>query len=436
MNKISNLPPKGTKDWFPEEFAVRKYIFDTWRKVCLSFGYEEYLTPIIESAEIYKAKSGEDVGGKELTVFQDRAGRELAIRPEMTPSVTRMITQIYQDTPKPIRYFSIANFFRNEKPQKGRNREFWQLNADIFGSGSINADIEIIQLAIEIMKAFGATKDKFVVYINDRELISDVVTKFLQIPEENKIEAIRLIDKFGKLSNTEFVTQLKLLGASTEDETLFVRYFQKDETCLQYVYKNYLEGSESWKRTKEIFERLKKMGYEDFVTYNPSMVRGFDYYDGMVFEVYDRRDLTKDIVGDEGIYRSLFGGGRYNGLASIFGSQSFPAVGFAPGDETTKLFLESWNLLEQLQITNYKLQIYIPLLSDNLVNDVMALAQKLRDGGKEIITGLEVQKIGKALEFADKKIFGTVAILGENEKSRGVYKLKNMESGEEEEIQM
>ncbi|MCA9386774.1 ATP phosphoribosyltransferase regulatory subunit, partial [Candidatus Dojkabacteria bacterium] len=154
---LSNQPPKGTADWLPSEFAIRKYIFDTWREVCTRFGYEEYLTPIIESAEIYRVKSGEDVGGKELMTMFDRAEREYAIRPEMTPSVTRMVSKIYNDTPKPIRLFSIANYFRNEKPQRGRNREFWQLNFDIFGSDSINADVEIIQMAIEIMKAFGAS---------------------------------------------------------------------------------------------------------------------------------------------------------------------------------------------------------------------------------------------------------------------------------------
>lgn len=155
---ITNQPPKGTYDWLPEEFKVRKYIFDTWREVCTSFGYQEYLTPLLEYADIYRVKSGEDVGGKELTIITDRGGRELALRPEMTPSVTRLVTKIYKETAKPIRLFSIANFYRNQAPQKGRNREFWQLNFDIFGTHSINADIEIIQVGIEIMKSLNQVK--------------------------------------------------------------------------------------------------------------------------------------------------------------------------------------------------------------------------------------------------------------------------------------
>jgi histidyl-tRNA synthetase len=145
-NMLSNKPPKGTSDWFPEEYSIRKYIFDTWRRVNVQFGYQEYLTPILETADIYRAKSGEDVGGKELLVIEDRGGRELAMRPEMTPSVTRMVSRTYMQEPKPMRLFSIANFWRNERPQRGRNREFWQLNTDIFGSVSLNADWRFCRL--------------------------------------------------------------------------------------------------------------------------------------------------------------------------------------------------------------------------------------------------------------------------------------------------
>jgi len=193
---ISNLPPKGTYDWFPQEFKVRKYIFDKWRKVCTSFGYEEYLTPIVESAEVYRAKSGEDVGGKELMTMTDRAGRELAIRPEMTPSVTRMVTRIYEQSQKPLRLFSIANFMRNEKPQRGRNREFWQLNYDVFGSDSVMADLEIIQIGLEIMLAFQPPKNSFTVFINNRALIDFILNQVAKITEEQRVEVVRTLDKW------------------------------------------------------------------------------------------------------------------------------------------------------------------------------------------------------------------------------------------------
>ncbi|HTK03421.1 MAG TPA: HisS family protein, partial [Alphaproteobacteria bacterium] len=193
---MNNQPPKGTYDWLPEEFAVRKYIFDVWRQVCQRFGYQEYLTPLVEYADLYRAKSGEDVGGPELTVFEDRGGRELAIRPEMTPSVTRLVSQIYNAYPKPIRFFSIANFYRNEKPQRGRNREFWQLNFDIFGSDSFLSDLEILQMALEIMLAFGPPKKSFTLRINNRKLVNEILS---DVSADILPQVFRILDKFEKL---------------------------------------------------------------------------------------------------------------------------------------------------------------------------------------------------------------------------------------------
>lgn len=438
MNQISNQPPKGTSDWLPLEYAKRKYIFDTWRKVCLSFGYEEYLTPIIESADVYRAKSGEDVGGKELMTMVDRAGRELAIRPEMTPSVTRMVSKIYESSPKPIRLFSIANFLRNEKPQKGRNREFWQLNCDIFGSDSINADIEILQLAIEIMREFGATKDQFIVYYNDRRLIESLVTDFLKVDKSKISEATRILDKFGKINNDEFIIRLRQeVGAKIDNPSFLIDFLNLEEAAVAEVYATYFKDTENVKSAMLIDSKLEGLGLREYTKYNPSMVRGFDYYDGMVFEVFDKKDYLKrkgQLKTSES-FRSLFGGGRYNGLAGIFGGQSFPAVGFAPGDETTKIFLEEYGLLDigQEDFKTY----YVPILQENLSNKVLNLASILRQGEKNIVkVGLEPQKLGKALDYANKIQADYVVILGENELAEGKYILKDMKSGEQMELKL
>jgi histidyl-tRNA synthetase len=438
MSQISNLPPKGTSDWFPEEYKKRKYIFDAWRKVCLAFGYEEYLTPIIESAEVYRAKSGEDVGGKELMVMVDRAGRELAIRPEMTPSVTRMVSRIYESSTKPLRLFSIANFLRNEKPQKGRNREFWQLNCDIFGSNSIMADVEILQLAISIMLEFGATKEQFIVYYNDRRLIEALVTDFLKVDRSKVSEATRILDKFGKINNDDLILRLKNeIGAKIDNATILLDYLNLEEDAFEYVYQNYLKDNQGIKELMEISSKLEVLGLKDFIKYNPSMVRGFDYYDGMVFEVYDRKDYLKrkGEIKTEESFRSLFGGGRYNGLAGIFGGQSFPAVGFAPGDETTKLFLEEYNLFKDLS-DNYKTY-YLPILEDKFASKIFDLAATLRKSESNIVrVGLEVQKIGKALDYSNKTKVDYVVVLGENEFEKGIYLLKDMKSGSQVEIKL
>jgi len=426
---LSNQPIKGTIDWFPEEFIVRKYIFDTWRKVCLSYGYQEYLSPLLESAEVYRAKSGEDIGGKELMVFTDQGGRELAIRPEMTPSVTRMISQVYDSAPKPIRYFSIANFMRNEKPQRGRNREFWQLNVDLFGSDVLNADLEIMQLALDLMLAFNPPERSFSLCVNSRKLIDAVLDEVLRInPKaypQTRVEIVRTLDKWEKLSKVDCQARLREIGLdSIQTETLNV--FMSCQNISDFITKlPDLADNPGVQELKSVIEKLKELGYGNWVEFKPNVIRGFDYYDGIVFEVFDNHPENN---------RALFGGGRYNGLAEIFGSKSFPAVGFAPGDETTKLFLESWEMLEQVKNESKIELYYLPILDSKLVKETQALAKKMRQAGKNVILGLEEQKLNKALEYANKQGIDYLIILGRDEKDKGVYKIKDMKSGEEQEI--
>lgn len=418
MNLISNLPPKGTADWLPAEFAQRKYIFDTWRKVCLSFGYQEYLTPVIEAAEVYRAKSGEEVGGVELMTMTDRAGRELAIRPEMTPSVTRMVSRIYESSPKPIRLFSIANFLRNQKPQRGRNREFWQLNADVFGSSNIESDIEVLTLALEIMRAFKAPTGSYILRINHRTVVNEFLNTTLQLQPQQQKGTLVVMDRWMKLSNAEVDAELNKIGLNNSQQSQ-VRVFMNNGI---EVLAN--SNSEAAKELLNIATTLEKLGYSNEFKVDPTIVRGLDYYDGMVFEMFDTNPENT---------RSLFGGGRYNGLANIFGSSSFPAVGFAPGDETTKLFLEANNLFPvDIQI---KPEYFIPAINPDSAA-VAQLAQRLRNNGKRVVIGYEQQQLGKGIEFALKNDFKFVVIYGEDEADKGIYKLKNLESREEQEISL
>src|SRR5690606_30571819 len=322
-------------------------------EVCLIFGYQEYMTPLVEYAEVYRAKSGEDVGGKELTTFMDRGGRELAIRPEMTPSVTRMVSRIYENSPKPIRLFSIANFMRNEKPQKGRNREFWQLNCDIFGSNSIIADIEILQIALEIMKEFKAPKGSFTLFLNNRMLIDFVLDGIALIPADIKSNVVRVLDKFLKLDRNDFEKTLREMGLNISQVDTLVKFMSSssEEELLKNIPE--IQNCGGYIELKEIMTQLSDLGYSEYIKFNPSVIRGFDYYDGMIFEVFDNNPENS---------RAMFGGGRYNGLASLFGGNSFPAVGFAPGDETTRIFLENWNLIPD----NLKSEVYfLPILSSD-----------------------------------------------------------------------
>ena len=417
---LSNRPLKGTSDWFPDEFAIRQFIFDTWRSVNRHFGYEEYLTPIFELADIYRAKSGEDVGGKELMVATDRGGRELAIRPEMTPSVTRMVSRFYGQASKPLRLFSIANFWRNERPQRGRNREFWQLNTDIFGSESSSADIEILQIALEIMVAFQPPKGSFTLYLNHRQLIDSILTDIANVADEVRTPVVRLLDKFEKLSPDAFQRSLGELGLGKDSVNQLTRFMQSQNA--EQLLENFptLQDNGGYQQIAHIFATLQAFGYDEWIVFNPSIIRGFDYYDGMVFEVFDNHPANN---------RSMFGGGRYNGLARLFGKQDIPAVGFAPGDEPTRLFLENWNLVPAYLTENHT--IYLPLLDDELAVECWKLAAELRGTGFLVEQGLDVQTVTKALSYANKKDFPYTIIYGPDEASQGKVELKNMRTGEQ-----
>jgi histidyl-tRNA synthetase len=418
--KLSNQPIKGASDWLPEEFAVRRYIFDTWRKINQQFGYEEYLTPIFESAEIYRAKSGEDVGGRELMVITDQGGRELAIRPEMTPSVMRMVTKFYRQSPKPLRLFSIANFWRNEKPQRGRNREFWQLNTDIFGSKAVTADLEILQVALQIMLAFNPPKGSFTLYLNHRHLIDSILTDIIHLPEKLHTPTVRLLDKFEKLRLDAFQYSLSEIGLRKESIDQLSRFVQSQNADQLLENFPQLKDNAGYQQITQIFAALQELGYQEWIIFNPSIIRGFDYYDGMVFEIFDNHPDNN---------RSMFGGGRYNGLANIFGEQDIPAVGFAPGDETTRLFLENWHLIPGCLTENQA--IYLPLLDEKLTIPINRLATELRHSAFQIEQGLEIQPLKQALSYANKRKFPYIIIYGPDEASQAIFGLKDMKVGKQ-----
>ncbi|MEP7103816.1 MAG: histidine--tRNA ligase [Candidatus Dojkabacteria bacterium] len=426
MQKLSNLPPKGTYDWFPEEYKIRKYIFDNWRKVCESFGYKEYLTPIVENAEIYRAKSGEDVSGPELLTIKKEDG-ELAIRPEMTPSVTRMVTRFYEGEVKPIRLFSIANFMRYQKPQRGRNREFWQLNFDVFGSESVSSDIEVLQMALEIMLSFNPPEGAFTLFVNNRKLIDYILDTVSNLSQQQKVEVVRIMDKFDKLSTEQLTDRLKTVALEDRQIDNILRFInsktsQELEAAIPEIKEN-----KGFKDTVKMIEILTSLGYGSWIKFQPNIIRGFDYYDGMVFEVFDNNPDNN---------RSLFGGGRYNGLAAIFGSKSFPAVGCAPGDEPIRLFLESWNLLGSVMDNSKQDLYYVPQIEGGDQLTVMKIANTLRLENNKVINGLDVQKMNKALEYSGKIKADFTIILGENEVKSRKYIVKDMKSGEQREVSL
>lgn len=424
MKKISNLPYKGCNDYYGVEMLKHSYILSKFRSCCEKFGYKEYLTPVLESAEIYEAKSGEDIG-KELFRLQDSGGRSLCLRPEMTPSVTRLVTRFYTQVTKPVRLFSIANFLRGERPQKGRGREFWQLNADIFGEESLYADIEIFALAIEIMKAFNAPQNSFILRFNNRKLIDSFFSKILKLDDKDlKQNLVRKMDKYNKMTVEEFQTTLKEINFDQKQIDLICEWMKCEPSQLLTKFPDLLD-EEGLKEVNFTQSKLERLGYGASIQYSPDLIRGFDYYDGNVFEIFD-------LSGN--FSRSIFGGGRYNGLADLFTYQKIPAVGFAPGETSLTIFLDNWNLwpdFAQNQETYY-----LPLLEETLYDEVYALASKLRLEGKNVEMGIAVSKLQNEISYASKNEFNYLVIFGTEESKNKTYIVKNLITRDQEEYKL
>lgn len=421
MQKLTTKPLKGFRDFTPEDWAIQQHIFNIWKKVCEGYGYQEYNGPVLESADIYN-KSGDDVGtlGKELYTFKDRGDRQIALRPEMTPTVGRMIAEYGKRYSKPIRWYSIAQFFRAENPQRGRGREFFQLNFDMFGSDSKFADLEIIQMAIDIMLAYGADENMFTLYINDRRFMNSFLNSILG--DENKIvPVIRIMDKRGKVPDEVMVEMLTEAGLDKTQVNKLEQYMNLKAADLG-KYSNLEGGSE----LIELLQLLKTTKYGKYCEFNPSLARGFDYYTGMVFEVFDKNPQNN---------RSMFGGGRYDKLVDLFATESVTAVGCAPGDVTARLFMESWNLLPTNLISK-KESYYLPILDAKSFDKLIAIAESLREEGKSVIMGVAEESVSKALSSANKFKAGCVVLIGEQELINNQYKLKNMNSGDEQLISL
>lgn len=389
--KLSLEPYKGTRDFYPKDQFIQNYIFGVWRKVAERFGYLEYNASILEETDLYRAKSGEEIVSEQTYSFTDRGGRDVTIRPEMTPTVARMVAQKRKELSFPLRWFSIPNLFRYERPQRGRLREHWQLNCDIFGVDSIEADVEIISLAYEIMKGFGAKDENFVIKLNNRRALNRLFSE-MGLDEEKQKTFRRLLDKKGKIPDF-------------------------DEQAKAILGKPFNANLEPDKETSELMQKLTKLGITN-VVFEPFLVRGFDYYTGTVFEMYDTNPVNP---------RALFGGGRYDDLVGIFGVEKVSGIGFGWGDVTTRDFLETYNLLPEYQPP---VKLYICHL-ENYLEAANQLASDLRKQGVNVAVDLTSRKVSQQVKTADKENIPFVLVVGEEEAKSEKFKLKNLAKSEE-----
>lgn len=410
--KLTTENYKGTRDFYPEDMRLRNYLFSVMKDVAKSYGYEEYDGPMVESLDLYRAKTGEEIVGKQIYNFIDKGDREVAIRPEMTPTVARMVAKKLRDLPRPIRWFSIPNLWRYEQPGHGRLREHWQLNVDMFGVTSQRAELEILSLACDILFAFGAKRNSFKVTISHRSLLDEFLLDGLKVSPNQAHEVSKILDKKNKITEDEYVALVSKTIPNDPTAVSKINLFLAATTETLGQIPGIKEETRNTIQT--LFEDLKTIGLDDIVYFDPSVVRGFDYYTGFIFEIFDTSPKNK---------RSLYGGGRYDNLIGLFSNEELSGIGFGLGDVTLQNFLTAHDLLPNFANDS---TVYIPLLDDSSFAENHNFARELRKEKIAVEVSLLSQKMGKQLSYAEKKGYRWILLRGEDEIKAGTVTLKDM----------
>jgi histidyl-tRNA synthetase len=412
---LSSQTPKGTRDFYPDLMRIQNHIFSVWKKTCLAFGYEEYEAPMFEHLDLYTSKSGDEIVSQ-LYNFQDKGGRELALRPEITPSLARMINQKGPSLKLPIRWFSIPRLFRYERMQKGRLREFYQLNMDIMGCDSLIAETDLICAVIEMLKAFGLTQDDFCVGISSRRLLSEILESS-GLPAEKIPPVYTVMDKRNKISPEDFRQMLTEIPVSDSVIELINSFFSCQDIEALQKWEGARNAGSALQELEQVFRLLKESGYGSYVQLDLSVVRGLAYYTGVVFEVFDRQKKL----------RALAGGGRYDNLLEHLGGRPVSGVGFGIGDVVLYELLKSKNLLPDIQD---RPDYYLVSFSDP-GPELLSLARELRSRGRRVTYALQPAKVKKQLSLAQESGARKVIFTGSDKVEKGQYEVKDLEKREQ-----
>lgn len=417
--KLSTENYKGVRDFYPEDLATQNYIFNTWKKAVQSFGYEEYTASILENTEIYTAKSGAELVNEQTYTFIDRGERQVTLRPEMTPSLARMVAAKKRELPFPLRLFSIPNCFRYERPQRGRMREFWQLNVDLLTKKpNIRYDVEILKLIKTLMSGFGAKDTDYTIKLNSRAFLEVLYKDYYRLTGKDALAFQKLTDKKNKITVEEFLqeyTNICTTAGIQDIKPLIDISNLADIEKLQQIpsIKTALES------ILNTIDLAKKAGVENII-FDENTVRGLDYYTGIVFEVFDTDPKNN---------RALFGGGRYDNLIDLFegaqDEQTISGIGFGIGDVPMINFLESRGLIP---VYTAKTDILVAVLDDTEETVVYAdeVAQQLRTEGKNIAVQYTSKKSGDILTYAKKLGVSEVILIGEKEVTSKTFTIKKV----------
>ncbi len=401
---------KGTRDYYPEAMAVRNFLYATARKVSESFGYQEWDAPFLEPLELYAAKSGEELVKEQAFVFPDRGGDLITLRPELTPSLARMIAQRQKQLVYPLRWWSWGPCWRYERPQKGRTREFFQWNVDLIGVDSPQADAEMVAVAASFLQQAGLQPDQVRILVNNRALLASELAR-MEVPEELSKSVFRLIDRRDKLSNENWEAYAFEIGLNAAQ--------------LQGL-KNLLEDQELWRKSPSLvdcFELIDALDLKDYVRFAPHIVRGLDYYTGTVFEAWD----------NDGEFRAILGGGRYDNLVAAVGGDLLPAVGFAMGDLVISLVLKKFHALPS-DIGASPASILVTAFDESTLHRSFELAASLRRAGFPTAVYPQITKLATQFKYGDRMGFRIILVMGPTELAQGQVTVKDLRFGEQQTI--
>jgi histidyl-tRNA synthetase len=408
--KSAALP--GFRDFYPDDLALRSHIFTTWRRVAARYGFREYDGPPLEPLDLYTQKSGAEIVGQ-LYAFEDKGGREVALRPEMTPTLARMVAARANGLKKPIRWFAIPQLFRYERQQRGRLREHFQLNCDLIGESSPLGDAEIIALAVDVLRAFGLGPADVRVRLSDRRALSALLLA-AGIPEASLPEAYLAVDKIERVRRDDLTIQLRTAGlGEPQVDAVFRVAALRGLSAVEHEARTLGASSAAVAPLAEVVSALTAMGLGDFVDVDCSIVRGLAYYTGTVFELFDaRRSL-----------RAIAGGGRYDGLLMALGGIDLPALGFGMGDVVLTELLKDRGLAVH---DGGGVQVFAAAVTDDDRPHLLRLAHELRDAGLAVEYALAPQTLGKQLKLADTRGARFAVVVGPDDRARGEVMLKDL----------
>lgn len=415
---LSTQPYKGTRDFYPEDERIQQWMFSKMREVVASFGYQPYNGPMLEPFELYAAKTGEEIVNQQLYWMMDRGERKMAVRPEMTPTLARMVAGQLNELAKPIRWYSIPNLWRYERPQRGRLREHWQLNVDVLGGDPLLADAEILSVALNLMKSFGG-ETRVSIRVNHRKLMDDFFKSELGLNTESALKLTQALDARAKVGEDVFSKWLGEMGVSVAQSGKMENFFK---CSLGEVAKKY--PSQGADDLLKLFSYMKESGFENQVLFDPLVLRGLDYYTGTVFEIYDTSPENR---------RAMFGGGRYDNLIGLFGKNQLSGVGFGMGDVTLRNFLETHSLLPKLEAA---VDVFVSLPKIELREAAEKIAHSLRESGLCVTTPLEASGFGAQLKMASKQGARFAVLLGDAEFAKGRAVLKDLTATTQREVEI